>query len=132
MDDIHNHELAKHAIHMLDWCDGGSDYRINDDAFRYRINYPDVLDALAMNSGEAQDDRSAFIRDCFDWFFYRIDRIEHYIRRGLIQFDDVKDVFKVYAREVAFHEQVYNDFMRFHEYELTRKFFTRFTSGASM
>jgi hypothetical protein len=84
-----------------------------------------------MNGGGAQNDRSAFIRDCFDWHFYRVDRIDHYIRRGLIHFDDVEDVFKVYAREVAFHEQVYTDFLRFHEYDLARKFFTRFTGQRS-
>jgi hypothetical protein len=131
LDDIHNHEQAGQAIHMPDWCDGGFEYKINDDGFRCRIDYPDVVNALAMNSAESQHDRSAFIRDCFDWLFYRIDRIEHYIRRGLIQFDDVGDVFEVYAREVAHHEQVYSDFLRFHEYDLARIFFARFTGQRS-
>jgi hypothetical protein len=126
LDDIHNQELARQAIHMLDWSEGGAEYKIRDDGLICRINYPDVLKALAMNRGEAQDDRSAYIRDCFDWLFYRIDRIEHYIRRGLIQFDDVEDVFRVYAREVAKHEQVYRDFLHFHEYDLARQFFDRF------
>jgi hypothetical protein len=40
LDDIHNHELAKQAIHMLDWCDGGFEYKINDDGFRCRSTIP--------------------------------------------------------------------------------------------
>lgn len=114
LDDIHNHELARQAIHMLDWADGSPEYKVSENVSTV-ISYPDVLKALAMNKAERCDDKSAYIRDCFDWFFYRVDRIEHYIRRGLIEFDDVKDVFKVYASELTRHEQEYSDFLRFHE-----------------
>jgi hypothetical protein len=126
LDDIHNHDLAKQAIHMLDWVDGSAEYKIDDDA-RVIIDFPYVLKALALNHGDVTE-AQAYVRDCFDWFFYRIDRIEHYIRRGLIQFEDVADVFKVYAREVALHERVFNDFLQFHEYNLARHFFARYVN----
>ncbi len=128
LDDIHNHELAKQAVHMLDWCDGSSEYNIHGDLSSV-ISYSDALKALAMNQGETRSERDAYVRDCFDWLFYRIDRIEHYIRRGLIEFDDVRDVFKVYARQVAKNEQVYLNFLQFHEYDLARQFFARYEAG---
>lgn len=84
------------------------------------------MKALGLNQGEPCDDSSRYIRDCFDWLFYRIDRIEHYIRRGLIEFEDVRGVFKVYARQVESREDVFNSFLRFHEYSMAREFFARF------
>lgn len=125
LDDIHQHEFAKQAIHMMDWVDGSAEYKIRDN-LNVVIDYPAVLKALDLNQGEACDDSSRYIRDCFDWLFYRIDRIEHYIRRGLIQFEDVRDVFKVYARQVESREDVFNSFLRFHEYSMAREFFARF------
>jgi hypothetical protein len=125
LDDIHLHELASQAIHMMDWVDGSAEYKVRED-LSVVIDYSAVLNALALNQGQPCDERCAYIRDCFDWLFYRVDRIEHYIRRGLIEFEDVRDIFKVYAREVAFHEDIFEDFLRFHEYSLAREFFARF------
>ena len=125
LDDLHHDKLASQAIHMMDWVDGSAEYKIRDDS-SVTINYPAVLNALALNQVEACDERDAYIRDCFDWLFYRLDRIEHYIRRGLIQFEDVQEVFKVYAREVGFHKDVFSGFLQFHEYNLAREFFARF------
>jgi hypothetical protein len=127
LDDIHNHELAKQAVHMLDWSEGSAEYKINDD-LKIAISYPDVLKALALNQGDVCTEWQAYIRDCFDWFFYRVDRVEHYIRRGLIQFADVEDVFSVYAREIAAHKDIYGDFLQFHQYNLAREFFARYTN----
>lgn len=124
LDDIHNHELAKHAIHMLDWADGSAEYDVN--GRKVTISYPKVLEALALNNGEYCEEYQAYVRDCFDWFLYRVDRIEHYIRRGLIQFGDVEDVFLVYAREIGFHQDVFDSFLQFHEYNLARQFFARY------
>jgi hypothetical protein len=126
LDDIHNHDLAKNAVHMLDWCDGQADYELTPGK-KTVISYRDVLAALAKNGAEAHDPKDVYIRDCFDWFFYRIDRIEHYINRGLIDFADVQPIFKIYAREFSKHLKIYDAFLAFHEYELARQFFLRFT-----
>jgi hypothetical protein len=125
LDDLHHDKLASQAIHMMDWVDGSAEYKIRDE-LSVVVNYPAVLNALALNQGEHCDEQDAYIRDCFDWFFYRVDRIEHYIRRGLIQFEDVHEVFKVYAREVRYHDDVFSSFLRFQEYNLAREFFARF------
>jgi len=126
LDDIHHDKLASQAIHMMDWVDGSADYKIRDN-LSVIISYPVVLSALALNQGEICNERDAYIRDCFDWLFYRVDRLEHYIRRGLIQFEDVQMVFKVYAREVGYHEDVFRSFFQFHEYDLAREFFARYS-----
>ena len=126
LDDIHHDEFARQAVHMMDWPDGEPQrYKLSDGSTA-DIGYSDVLAALRLNKGEACDDRSRYIRDCFDWFFYRVDQIEHYIRRKLIQFDDVNVVFVSYARQVANHPEVFGGFLEFHEYDLARAFFARY------
>ena len=122
LDDIHNHELEKNAVHMLDWGNGQAEYEIARGQ-KVIISYGDVLAALAKNTVQPPDPKDAFIRDCFDWFFYRVDRIQHYINRGLIDFDDVKPVFRIYAREIDKHREIYEAFLAFHDYNLARSFF---------
>ena len=100
LDDIHNHELEKNAVHMPDWCDGQAEYEIAPGQ-KAIISYADVLAALAKNTAHSPDPKEAFIRDCFDWFFFRVDRIQHYISRGLIEFEDVSAVFKSTRRKSA-------------------------------
>lgn len=127
LDDIHHHELAASAVHMMDWCDGEADYQLVSGAPRETISYSEVLEALKKNGREARRPKEIYIRDCFDWFFYRIDRIEHYIRRGLIDFEDVKAVFKVYAQVTAKDRRVYDNFLAFHQYGLAPEFFRRYS-----
>ncbi|HKW63917.1 MAG TPA: hypothetical protein VJN89_15305 [Candidatus Acidoferrum sp.] len=124
LDDIHNHELEKSAVRMLDWHDGQAEYEISPGQ-KATVSYADVLAALAKNGSELRDRKDVYIRDCFDWFFYRVDRIQHYIDRDLIDFDDVKPVFRIYAREIEKHRKIYGAFLNFHEYDLARSFFLR-------
>lgn len=125
LNDIHTHDLAKNAVHMLDWCDGHADYDICPGT-RKRISYEQVLAALKMNKMPPASDEDVYIRDCFDWFFYRVDRIQHYIDRGLIDLEDVRSVFLPYARELRKNAETFNSFLDFHEYRLARKFFDRY------
>jgi hypothetical protein len=126
LDDIHNHELAKQAVHMLDWVGSSAEYKISENQVA-NINFQEVCNALALHGNDPCGESQAYIRDCFDWFFYRIEQIEHYIRRGLIQFEDVQHVFRVYAREIAKHKEVFDGFLKFHEYDLARDFFARYS-----
>jgi hypothetical protein len=124
LDDIHNREFEKNAVHMLDWCGGQAQYEIAPGR-KEVISYRDVLAALAKNTAPSPEAKDAYIRDCFDWFFYRVDRIQHYINRGLIDFEDVRDVFRVYARDIKKDWKTYDDFFAYHEYDLARQFFLR-------
>jgi hypothetical protein len=122
LDDIHNHELEKNAVHMLDWCNGEAEYEIARGQ-KAIISYADVLAALAKNTGHSPDPKDVFIRDCFDWFFYRVDRVQHYINRGLIDFEDVGAVLKIYAKEISTNWKIYDAFLTYHDYDLARLFF---------
>jgi hypothetical protein len=115
---------------MLDWCDGYSEYEISP-GVRENIGYEQVLGALQMNGMPPRSKTDVYIRDCFDWFFYRVDRIEHYIDRELIDFEDVKSVFRSYAKEIERHKQVFEGFLAFHEYELAGKFFRTYESKSA-
>ena len=84
LDDMHSDQLAKRAIHMPDWCDGKDVYEIPPEKQTVTISYSDVLGALTDNPPKQPKLFEVYIRDCFDWFFYRVERLEHYIRRGLI------------------------------------------------
>lgn len=124
LDDIHNHELEKSAVHMLDWCDGQAEYEIAPGQ-KTIISYADVLAALAKNSSESRESKDIYIRDCFDWFFYRVERIQHYINRGLIDFEDVRAIFTIYAKQITKDWKIYDAFLSFHEYDLARLFLLR-------
>ena len=127
VDDIHKDERAVHAVHMLDWCTEkeGLEYEIAP-GHKNTITYDQVLEALGKNKGEPKDRKDAYIRDSFDWFFFRLDRIEHYVRRGLTEFEDVRPVFMIYAEEIAKHKSIYEDFLDFHKYRLAKSFLSRF------
>jgi hypothetical protein len=126
VDDIHKDEHAAHAIRMLDWCTEkeGQEYETSP-GHKEIITYDQVLQALSKNKGQPKDQKDAYIRDGFDWFFFRVDRIEHYIRRGFTEFEDVQAVFTVYAEEIGKQKQIYEDFFEFHKYKLAKCFFTR-------
>ena len=125
LNDIHTHELAKGAVHMLDWCHGSGEYEICPGQ-RARISYDDVLAALKKNGESSPSKVDEYIRDCFDWFFYRIDRIQHYINRKLIDRKDVESVFRSYARLVAHDRDTFHAFLDFHEYSLAKEFFENY------
>jgi len=128
LNDIHTHDLAKQAVHMLDWCDGHANYDVKPSS-REVISYADVISVLRKNHVAPENDKEVFIRDCFDWFFYRVDRIEHYIRRKLIDFTDVESVFRSYAKLMAKDRETYEGFLVFHEYDLAKQFFERYKAN---
>lgn len=127
VDDIHKDEHAVHAVHMLDWCTekAGNEYEMAQ-GLKETITYDQVLRALGKNKGEDKDQKDSYIRDSFDWFFFRLDRIEHYIRRGFTEFEDVQAVFTIYAEEIAKDKLIYEDFLDFHKYSLAKCFLARF------
>jgi hypothetical protein len=121
LSDIHTHDLAKGAVHMLDWCHGSGEYEICPGQ-RVTISYDQVLAALKKSGESSPSKADEYIRDCFDWFFYRVDRIQHYINRELIDFQDVESVFRPYAKLIAHEHDTFYAFLDFHEYSLAKEF----------
>lgn len=128
---IHASEHAKHAITMLDWFACSHDYEIEKDKPKLAISYEEVLAALRKEQRELEDGKELFIFDSFDWFFYYVDRIEHYIRRGLVTFEDVEAVFLPYAKKIAKHRRVYEAFLRSRDYDLAVGFWGRYNCWQS-
>jgi hypothetical protein len=128
--EIHDHHLASQAVTMLDYHDSKHDYEIKDHG-KESISYETVLLSLNKEQKEDLDEVETFIRDCFDWFFYYIDRIEHYICIKLIKFEDIGPVFKPYVKliERETDKAIYVNFINGHEYELAVKFWGRYSRG---
>lgn len=123
--EIHHHELGSKAVMMLDWYNGEHKYEVAEGR-KTEISYRDVLEVLNKDQSACVDEKSTYIRDCFDWFFYYIDRIEFYLQTELILFADVASVFKPYAEIIQKDWSVYERFMASSCYKEAEKFWKRF------
>ena len=123
--DIHQHPLACNAVHMMDWNEGTALYQIAP-GNSVKIGYDAVLSALQKKQPDCLGEPETYIQDCFDWFFYYIDRIQHYIDRGLITFADVSSVFKPYAKKIGCEKKVYEKFMLAKHYDLALQFWNQY------
>src|SRR6185295_7598847 len=128
--DIHKHEFAVNAVRMLDWHRGKHEYELPDGS-RVTISWEEILRALAQKQAACDSKVDTFVRDCFDWFFYFLDRIEHYTIAGLVERQDVEMVFKPYASIIQADRSVFWPFLEYHEYRLAMEFFDRYTTAAS-
>ena len=127
INEIHGNSWAKNAVIMFDLSEG-KHHRLTfvEEKHRVEICYEkDVIPALEKSYRECSDIEQD-IAYCFDWFFYFVDRIEHYIRTDLIKFEDVEDVFRPYSEKVKEHEQVFETFMNKHSYKLANAFWKRY------
>jgi hypothetical protein len=126
INDIHRNDWAKNAVTMFDWSEGKQRLTFVEKKKSIEISYEeDVISALKKSYNECSDIEHDIVY-CFDWFFYFIDRIEHYIRTKLIEFEDVEDVFRPYNEKIKKHEQVFETFMNMHSYKLANDFWKRY------
>lgn len=129
LDDLFSHPQAQDAVLILDWSDRNREYEIKKKT-NQTISYNEVINALNKNDKSDLTDKEVFIVDCFDWFFYLIDRIEHYIDNRLITFEDVNAPLKRYADKIRVDKEdkykIYKEFMEKNNYNMAVKFFERF------
>jgi hypothetical protein len=125
INDIHSNNWGNNCVTMLDWSEG-KHRLIFEGKHPVEISYDqDVIPALVKSYSECSVVEQDIVY-CFDWFFYFIDRIEHYVRTKLIEFADVEDVFRGYAGKIRQHEEVYDAFMKVHGYNLASAFWKRY------
>src|SRR5262249_14406402 len=112
---------ADNATAILDWSEGKFHLTFEGNK-RVEISYEkDVIPALSKRQSEYSDlDRD--IVYCFDWFFYYINLIEHYIRIKLIEFTDVEDIYMLYSKKIMRPDKLYETFMNNHSYTLAIDF----------
>lgn len=123
--DIHRDDRASNAVVMLDWNDGKHGYQLKS-GVPFSLSYDDILKILSKPRKDCVDEQDQYVHDCFDWFFYYVDRIEHYIRTGLIDFADVGPIFKPYSKKIAARRKVYEDFWMERQYEFVGEFLKRY------
>jgi hypothetical protein len=101
IDEIYNDRLARAAMKMLDWSgltyerpDGSRSGPIDDTVRRIGLRIS--------NTAFSEKDDGPFIRDAYDALFDAFERLEHFIRIRLIQFEDVQPVFRYYVEKWHF------------------------------
>lgn len=129
IDDIFHDTFSNSATLMLDsWhrpysVPGAGDIKI---AWQ-----EDVLPALKVESFNAEDLKSDFVRDCFDMLFYFLDRFEHLIQAGLTTFEDLRMPIEYYVDMMAEDKTVFVAYIRFCKYKNIWQFLDRFPEWAN-
>ncbi len=123
--EVHAHRLAAQAVSMLDWSAGRHSYEY-EPGRTDTWSYDEVKAALQLPPADCHSGRDVFICDCFDWFFYFVNQLEHYIVTELIDFEDVAAVFRPYANKVRADAAVFAGFWAERQYDLAPRFFARY------
>lgn len=112
---------ARDALVMLDWSG-----RSFDDHGRRTppLTHPAVAHALRVAKTPFTPGEQ-FIRDCFDRLLEAITRTEHFVRIGLIHFDDVRDRWTYYVA-LAGRMPMLREFVAAYNYPLAVAYFERF------
>jgi hypothetical protein len=87
---------------------------------------------VSVPASECTAEKDVFIRDCFDWFFYYLDRIEHFINTKYIDWVDVEAVFRPYARKILKDLDSYRRLLQDREYELALNFIDRYATACKI
>lgn len=131
LDEMFEDKYSMAAMLMLDW--DGREFNIVEGK-NEEISYDELpaaltTDADSMKKGFYQ--KQVFIRDCFDRFFYHLDRLEWCIKTDLILFEDVSFPTSYYIERMKKHQKrfeqiVFENFMDTFGYKAALKFFRRF------
>jgi hypothetical protein len=131
--EIHHSFYASTAVAMLDWWGCTRTYPVlregvklvseGDAGGRVQISTAEIREALEEKRGPAMTEKNVFIRDCFDWFFYYVDRLEHYAEVKLVYSEDVFPVFAPYVKLMAAERETFRPFVEGHEYPGAMRFF---------
>lgn len=122
LDELFDNNYSRNAMRMLDWS--GRDYQIKND-FTEKITTEDVLIGLRVNDLKFSA-KEAFIRDCFDQFFERLEYMQHLINIDLIEFKDISGPIEYYIELMGNNKKVFYDFLTFYDYSGTLSLFEKF------
>ena len=124
LDELFSNPQSQYATLILDWSERQREYEIKK-GYNQAISYDEVVAAVGKMQEADLSDKEVFIRDCFDCFFYLIDRIEHSIQIKLISSEDVDAPLRRYAKKIGTQQETYDNFMKLHGYSLAIQFFKR-------
>lgn len=126
-DEMFEHVATNAALVMLDW--DGREFEIKP-AVRAEIRTREFLTALRTTSTNFSD-TEIFVRDAFDGLFYHMGVLEHYISRGLIEFEDVKHPLDYYVVKIAAQKRVFVKYLQVYRFERSARFLQRFDEWKS-
>jgi hypothetical protein len=130
LDELFSNPHSQFATLILDWSERQREYEVKKGSNQV-ISYNEVVAALGKAQQADLNDKEVFIRDCFDCFFYLIDRIDHSIRIKLISFEDVDAPLRRYAKKIEIQKETYENFMKSQGYSLAIQFFKRFERAST-
>jgi hypothetical protein len=112
------------ALSMLDWS--GKEYEVSPGRHE-RVFWEDLEDALRIwEEPTGFTDKQVYIRECFDALYEGFDTFEHYLRAGLLEFEDVGFLMLYYVKRLSERTAAVQIFMREYEYELAAAFIERY------
>lgn len=126
LDDLNADVLAQAAMKMLDW--DGRSYTF-DGKKTAPISAEKRLAAMrAQNTNFRTDEEAEFIRDSFDALLNHFERIEHFIKIGLIRFEDVRDSLSYEIRKLAQTNEKYviEEYIKTYNFSLAKSFLERY------
>lgn len=112
------------AMTMLDWT--GREYEVRTGR-KESITWNEMEAALRPHD-ESSDftQKEVHIRDCFDKLLNGLEEVEHYLRLGLIEFEDVRYPLAYYIKKLKEHESAVRQFIEFYEFERAVTFIAKF------
>lgn len=127
LDEMRADPLARAALKMLDWSGlryerpgGGTTGVIDRDTRRAALR--------TTNTMFADKDDAPFIRDAYDALFDGFERLEHFTRMKLIDFDDVEPAFRYYVEKMSAPDDraIFVSFLDTYGFALAAAFLERF------
>lgn len=120
LDEMLSNPYAVAAMGMLDWND--VDFEVH--GHKFKVSEEDYLKALRVSDLNF-DVREKYIRDCFDYFFYFMATIEHYVDSDLVLMEDVVFPPDYYMRRIEKNREVFDKFVHFYELDRAARFMKR-------
>jgi len=124
VDEMLDDEGASVALDMLDSDE--REYELDDGASA-TITAEQVLAALKLPPKSDADD-CVYVRECFDALFYYFARFEHFLKTGLVTFEDVREPAEYYVEYLAEDKPLYLKYVEVARFRSVPEFLDRFPS----
>lgn len=127
LDELFGNALARSAMKMLDW--DGLEYDVPGGGKTQQIEHgPRRVALRTTDTVFPVGDPAPFVRDCFDALFDGFERLEHFVRIGLILFEDVRQPLAYFVDKLAQPDEavVMRSFLRTYGFRLAEAFLDRF------
>lgn len=110
--DLFGNRKARDAMQMMDWS--GRSYEVAPNSFE-TVSSDEFRSALRIiNLGFS--DKEQYVRDCFDELLDGFELIEHYLRTGLVKFEDVHFPLEYHVKKLKKFGDAVSPFIQEYEF----------------